>query len=87
MKSNYYLDYLYWGGVFGIEFNIKAEMSHLYTIINVKGRGAALGAFIYYSAKWTLPNRCFCLIHFFVSINGMATENKIKVSNKKHQFG
>ena len=32
MKNNELIEFLYWGGIFGIEFNIKAEMSQLFTI-------------------------------------------------------
>ena len=32
MKNNELIEFLYWGGIFGIEFNIKAEMSQLSTI-------------------------------------------------------
>ena len=31
-KNNALTDYLYWGGVYGIEFDIKAEMSLLYAL-------------------------------------------------------
>ena len=30
MKNNELIEFLYWGGIFGIEFNIKAEMSQLF---------------------------------------------------------
>ena len=51
----------------------KTEMSQPYTITLM---GGEIRAFIYYSSKWTHPNKCFCLPLYFVFLWPLTCKNQ-----------